>query len=320
MLAKWWWAILPGLLVVVWLIWWALSGYPLEGQICEIANPPQNCATHNIIVYSGWRLAKFVDDWSALVTAIATIAVAGFTATLWRATDKLFKAGERQSASTEKTARAAELSAEIAQSQLNPVLWPRIAEKLIGHTERAPDGNLRTKDIERSPRIKLEFENFGGSIAILESLRFAFGPAPEAPQDSPVISPLPTNRVVQRKSEPFDSAALTLEESEMEAIKEGQLSLWLYGAVAFADVRGTQWETAFCFRYNGPENTLEPYGPHRNRCRPLGRLTSRAGEQGSPTPTTGDSSKQELRDRARKRPRLQRDRQLVLACIGPPLR
>jgi len=161
MLTKWWWAILLGLLVAVWLIWWASSGYPLKGQICEIANPPQNCATHNIIAYSAWRLAKFVDDWSALITAIATAAITGFTFTLKRATDKLFEAGKSQSASTEKTARAAELSADVAQARLNPVLWPRITESKIGWPELV-DGKRK---IEGSPYIKLEFENFGGSIA-----------------------------------------------------------------------------------------------------------------------------------------------------------
>jgi hypothetical protein len=53
---------------------------------------------------------------------------------------------------------------------------------------------------------------------------------------------------------------------EMSAVLNQHTFLWLYGVVAFADVRGTQWETEFCFRYNGAENYLEPFPRSRNKC------------------------------------------------------
>jgi hypothetical protein len=62
---------------------------------------------------------------------------------------------------------------------------------------------------------------------------------------------------------------MTLSGEEMSAVLNQDTFLWLCGVVAFADVRGTQWETEFCFRYDG--DSLSLYPPDRNKCRPLGR-------------------------------------------------
>jgi hypothetical protein len=173
------------------------------------------------------------------------------------------RASELQSASTEKAARAAELSAEVAQAQLNPVLWPRIAAQRIGW----PTVEGGTK-LSEAPGIKLEFENLGGTDAILEKVQFAFRLAAEPPQETPIKSALLANRVVQSgsKSESFESKPMTLTGEEMSAMQKQDTFLWLYGLVAFADVRGTQWETEFCFRYNGAQKILEPYPRTRNKC------------------------------------------------------
>lgn len=77
------------ILYVIWLRWWVSSGFPLEGQICEVTDPPKNCDSYNVFIYSVWRLARTVDHWSALATAIATVAVAWFTV-------ELSKVGRRQ--------------------------------------------------------------------------------------------------------------------------------------------------------------------------------------------------------------------------------
>jgi hypothetical protein len=48
--------------------------------------------TYNAIAAS----SKWIDDKHDFVTAVATLVVAIFTFTLWRATDRLWQAGERQ--------------------------------------------------------------------------------------------------------------------------------------------------------------------------------------------------------------------------------
>jgi hypothetical protein len=54
----------------------------------------ENCATHHVFSVALWHIGKFLNDYSAATTALATIATAGFTLTLWRATDKLWKSSE----------------------------------------------------------------------------------------------------------------------------------------------------------------------------------------------------------------------------------
>ena len=80
-----WQVIFAALLAVyvIWFWWWASSGYILEGQICEIPEPPKNCGNHNVFFYFAYRLATIANEWGVLITAIATIVIALFTATLW---------------------------------------------------------------------------------------------------------------------------------------------------------------------------------------------------------------------------------------------
>jgi hypothetical protein len=87
------WALAALLLIYgVWINWWASSGFPLEGQICEIPHPPENCGSHNVFFYSAYRLASISNQWSALIAAAATIAIAWFTLTLNQSTEKLQRA------------------------------------------------------------------------------------------------------------------------------------------------------------------------------------------------------------------------------------
>jgi hypothetical protein len=229
---------------------WLPSVYEPEGQ----TNPQQSGQSSN--------------SWEGLI-GLSNFGLLLVTAALAVATISLARSTKVAADAARDAADAARDAADIAQAQLNPVLWPRIVGSVIGvDPERGSDGKLRTKSIERSPRITLEFENLGGSDAILESLQFAFRLADEAPQEASVKTALPANRVVQQgsKSKSFDSEPMTLSGEEMSAVLNQDTFLWLYGVVAFADIRGTQWETEFCFRYNGAEDSLEPYPPARNKC------------------------------------------------------
>ena len=209
----------------------------------------------------------FAHQYGDAVTAIFTVVLAVSTTLLWGATTKLFEAGEPQLRATERSADAAKLAAEIAQAQLKPILWPRITERTkIGWPRQGKEG----AKLEGSPRIELEFENLGGSVAILESVCFSFVPSAAAPRAANE-SPIDRNRVVRSGS--FSQKfmfTLTLSDEQMSAILRQSLFLWLYGTVVFADVRGTQWETEFCFRYDGAEASLAPYPPERNKCIPRG--------------------------------------------------
>jgi hypothetical protein len=75
----------------IWIWWWASSGFPLEGQICEQQHTANNCEGYNILVYSALKVAATADHWSAFITAIATGFVARFTWTLWRSSEKSWR-------------------------------------------------------------------------------------------------------------------------------------------------------------------------------------------------------------------------------------
>ncbi len=100
-------------------------------QICEYdQNATEHCTPHNLLYVIGWYVSYAVN--AGTITAVATAAIAWFTLTLKRSTDKLWAAGERQleviqdnaaqqSADTkasisaaQKLATAAQKSAEVA--------------------------------------------------------------------------------------------------------------------------------------------------------------------------------------------------------------
>ncbi|MFC7695405.1 hypothetical protein ACFQX9_01520 [Bradyrhizobium sp. GCM10028915] len=72
--------------------------YPLPGQICEPAGEAKvaNCTSYQLLPFIVFEVAQFLDKMGGAITAVATIAIAIFTFTLKRATDKLWEAGERQ--------------------------------------------------------------------------------------------------------------------------------------------------------------------------------------------------------------------------------
>ena len=71
---------------------------PYYGQICQAAGDGEapGCTPHQFVPFVVLEGAQFLDKIGGAITALATIAIAIFTFTLKRATDKLWDAGERQ--------------------------------------------------------------------------------------------------------------------------------------------------------------------------------------------------------------------------------
>jgi len=93
--------LLLGLLIVVfaaWIQWWASSGFPLEGRICDGAEPQNNCDSYNVVLYSAWRLAKILEQWGVLISALATLAIAGLAWSLWQSSEKSWLAARHSAA------------------------------------------------------------------------------------------------------------------------------------------------------------------------------------------------------------------------------
>jgi hypothetical protein len=86
---------------------------PAHGEICKEAEKAQqeSCTTYSLVPFLVIKLGKILDALGVAITALATIAIAWFTLSLRRSTDKLWEAGERQIA-------LARESADIARDSL----------------------------------------------------------------------------------------------------------------------------------------------------------------------------------------------------------
>jgi len=108
-----------------------ISIIPSHYEICEVTEKTkeEHCTTYQVVPFVGIKVAQILDKAGGIITALATIAIAIFTLTLKRATDKLWDAGERQLKLLSETSAAqsrdmkasiatAERSAEIAREAM----------------------------------------------------------------------------------------------------------------------------------------------------------------------------------------------------------
>ncbi|MGB9364935.1 MAG: hypothetical protein WCE79_02865 [Xanthobacteraceae bacterium] len=86
-----------------------LTLHPIYADICakDAQTGAENCTRNHILLYAIKRIGEFSHDYHGILTALATIAIAWFTWTLRRSTDKLYEAGERQIAVARDSAEAA---------------------------------------------------------------------------------------------------------------------------------------------------------------------------------------------------------------------
>ena len=71
---------------------------PAHGEICKESTKTgeEACTTYRLVPFIVIEVGKVLDALGIAITALATIAIAWFTWSLRRSTDKLWDAGERQ--------------------------------------------------------------------------------------------------------------------------------------------------------------------------------------------------------------------------------
>jgi hypothetical protein len=87
-----------------------LTLYPIETEYChESRNPPRKeCANYHVALVSLWRVGEILHTYHGLLTALATLAVAVFTWTLWRSSEKMWRVTKASADAAAKSAAAAE--------------------------------------------------------------------------------------------------------------------------------------------------------------------------------------------------------------------
>lgn len=121
------------LLVAAW-----TSGF--QEIICEqTKGGEEHCAPYNLALFYLIKIKETVDKNDGLITALATIVIAAFTATLWKSTDKLWRAGREEFIASRRP-------------------WTGIVSVKMG-------GSLNISETSVTGTLSFELRNFGNSPA-----------------------------------------------------------------------------------------------------------------------------------------------------------
>jgi hypothetical protein len=203
----------------------------------------------------------FIDENSGTITAFATLAIAGFTLTLWRATNSLWDAGERQLRAMRQSvfvniaaAKAAKKAANVADRMFVDLERPWVFINLhTGFSFNRDDGSV-------NPLVRYEIVNHGRTPAMIEQCWI--GPVtsdaePEIPVEElrwngPIGAdkkitdcqiPLPAGFVYDRLID-----VETIEGSSSAPEAEGEL--FFYAIVSYRDMTRESHRSVFCWRWD----------------------------------------------------------------------
>jgi hypothetical protein len=179
-----WLCALAGLIVLV------LSLVPSHYEICKETKEAQqeSCAPYQVVPFVAIKVIQTLDKLGGVITALATIAIAIFTLTLKRATDKLWDAGEKQLAHAQSEAEAADFhrSAQFEQisEQIEALKQSAVAaeenvfetRRLVQNAEAIAERQLRAyvhvadakidhDNDEWQPNIRITIKNYGQTPA-----------------------------------------------------------------------------------------------------------------------------------------------------------
>jgi hypothetical protein len=148
--------------------WWGSSGFPTQGQICEYTpSGYRDCAAYNMALVTVWHFLKFLNYISIALTALATIAVAYFTATIWRINREQLKH-----------------SHQVERAYMSAGGVPE------RHTVERFDGGTRVRFIELTGRFEVHVNNHGKTPGELMRIAIGFCDADNIPSQ-PIYDPQP---------------------------------------------------------------------------------------------------------------------------------
>jgi hypothetical protein len=256
-------------MTLVWLIYFSfaelLSLLPSQESSCILISEEANTENYSgdyacaSMHEAGFRFCRFIWENAGHdnVLAFGTIAVSVFTYTLWRSTNKLWEAGERQSGLTKD-------SIDLARGEFNASHRPRMRLKhawFVDQTAWRLNGPLE---------INLDFVNVGNANALItwvnyQSILIPIGRRlpPRPPydeylpgQENARISRFRTNVVLASGiTLPRTVCDGILDAQEVHDILWGIRQLYLIGTIEYWHAAGHR-QTAFCRRL-----TYESYPP-----------------------------------------------------------
>lgn len=200
-----------------------------------------------------------VIDWiethSDLVTAIATIAIAGFTLTLWWATRKLWKVSQQQSEDMKKslaTAKKAANAAKVSADNL-PIVERAYVFAKIELKDRIPL-TVGPKDIE----ISLYLQNYGRTPAIVKEIFCHVGIYPKDQVNGNDLTKsemhYPIEAFIGSGEQPCENTKLFhITEAQFCDIIDQTFIIYCFGCVKYDIIWGQEHFHGFCWEYSAPD-------------------------------------------------------------------
>jgi hypothetical protein len=243
---------------------------PAHGEICKESakTGEEACTSYSLLPFVFIKIGQALDALGVAITALATIAIAWFTWSLRRSTDKLWEAGERQielaretsaaqSRDMQASIAAANRSAETAERALTeleaPVITLLILEPGITRSYGADEHIFQTLTFcvandGRTPARLIEIVDGFSLVPRIKGL-----PEPMNLRRA-IRNPMPWGVIAppNGQSQPFTQNVFAFVLGKM---RDNQFLLksediFYYGFVRYADVFKNVFRVGFCYRFD----------------------------------------------------------------------
>lgn len=197
-------------------------------------------------------IREWVDTNSDLLTAGATIAIAFFTFTLWRATSKMMKVAQEQSKDMKASIAIAKKSADAAKASADNL---PIVERayVFANVKFGGINGLSNGDVEFLALLYLK--NYGRTPAIIKEIAFMGGNYPNYPVKETFGKGHHPIEPFVASGEKFyeDRWIFIITESQWEKIILRNSTIYCFGCIKYITIFGEEHSHGFCWEYSDPD-------------------------------------------------------------------
>ncbi len=244
----------------IWIVALALQSDPSAYyQICETNQNggKESCSPHHVPYVIAWYIGYWFDKSAAIIAAFATVAIAWFTLTLKRSTDKLFKATSE--------------SVEVAESALTDLERPFIVIEGISSDINFYLSHKTGWDEERhNPSFTLTVVNYGRTPGNIDFAAIIFVVSETIPKQITklhLVTADPDGESIEiiigsERTYNFPKARCgrRFTHADSNAIRAGTHHLYCHGLFTYIDIFGKDHTTEFCRRYWPERGEWPPEG------------------------------------------------------------
>ena len=193
--------------------------------------------------FAGYRV-KVSDSIVAIAAAITAI----FTGLLWRSTEKLWTAGEKQIQVNRRSSRASLTAAQAAQAQVSNALRAELPIIVAQNTAYRPATILPDNQIPEHGELRIKVENFGRPPAELISHCIEASVLHRLPEIPKYYGDFdfPPGSFLTREDPIEMPVMLILSEKDRVDLASGDKHIFLRGYIRFLDFTGQRHEIRFC--------------------------------------------------------------------------